>query len=88
MSSGFVLDDMEWTLVEPLLAKGLCEARRTDDLRVKNFIFKVLRARFPWRGLRARYYRYTSCYYLYFCRTKLGVWKQISDSLARYSYHF
>jgi len=49
MSTRFDLDDKEWALIEPLLPTGLRGARRTDDRRVMNGIFYVLRAGWPLR---------------------------------------
>lgn len=87
MSTRFDLDDKEWVLIEPLLPKGLRGARRTDDRRVMNGIFYVLRAGCPWRDLPTRYGPYTTCYNRYNRWTKRGVWKQIFDTLARKSKH-
>ena len=87
MSTRFDLDDKEWFLIEPLLPQGLRGARRTDDRRVMNGIFYVLRAGCPWRDLPARYGPYTTCYNRYNRWTKRGVWKQIFDTLARQSKH-
>lgn len=87
MSTRFDLDDKEWALIEPLLPTGLLGARRTDDRRVINGIFYVLRAGCPWRDLPARYGPYTTCYNRYNRWTKRGVWKQIFDTLARRSKH-
>jgi len=87
MSTRFDLDDKEWGLIEPLLPTGLRGARRTDDRRVMNGIFYVLRAGCPWRDLPARYGPYTTCYNRYNRWTKRGVWKQIFDRLARRSKH-
>jgi|GEM_PF-1888680 len=61
MSTRFDLDDKEWALIEPLLPTGLRGARRTDDRRVMNGIFYVLRAGWPLR-------MNLSWIYLYFMR--------------------
>ncbi len=87
MNTRFDLDDKEWGLIEPLLPRGLRGARRTDDRRVLNGIFYVLRAGCPWRDLPERYGPYTTCYNRYNRWTKRGVWKSIFDRLAQRSKH-
>jgi transposase len=87
MSTRFDLDDKEWLLIEPLLPQGLRGARRSDDRRVLNGIFYVLRTGCPWRDLPERYGPYTTCYNRYNRWTKRGVWKDIFDRLSAKSKH-
>ncbi len=85
MNTRFDLNDKEWNLIEPLLPKGLRGARRTDDRRILNGIFYVLRAGCPWRDLPERYGPYTTCYNRYNRWSKRGIWKGIFDKLAQKS---
>lgn len=87
MSTRFDLDDKEWSLIEPLLPQGLRGARRTDDRRILNGIFYVLRTGCPWRDLPERYGPYTTCYNRYNRWAKRGIWKAIFDRLAIKSKH-
>jgi transposase len=50
----FDLSDEEWTLLEPLMPKSRKSAR-TDDRKIMNAIFYVLRTGMPWRDLPERY---------------------------------
>ena len=85
MNTRFDLNDKEWGLIEPLLPQGLRGARRTDDRRILNGIFYVLRAGCPWRDLPERYGPYTTCYNRYNRWSKRGIWKKIFDRLAQQS---
>jgi transposase len=85
MSTRFDLSDKEWALIEPLLPSGLRGARRTDDRRILNGIFYVLRAGCPWRDLPERYGPYTTCYNRYNRWGQKGIWKAIFDRLAQKS---
>jgi transposase len=85
MNTRFDLNDKEWGLIEPLLPQGLRGARRTDDRRILNGIFYVLRAGCPWRDLPERYGPYTTCYNRYNRWSKRGIWKAIFDRLAQKS---
>lgn len=87
MSTRFDLDDKEWSLIEPLLPQGLRGARRTDDRRILNGLFYVLRTGCPWRDLPERYGPYTTCYNRYNRWAKRGIWKAIFDRLAIKSKH-
>jgi transposase len=57
----FDLSDDEWALLEPLMPKGRMSAR-TDDRKIMNAIFYVLRTGMPWRDLPERYGPYTTVY--------------------------
>ena len=81
------LTDEEWSLIEPLLPRGLRGARRVDDRRVMNGIFYVLRTGCPRRDSPERYGPYTTCYNRYNRWAKPGLWKAIFDRLARRSRH-
>jgi transposase len=85
MSTRYDLSDKEWGLIEPLLPTGLRGARRTDDRRILNGIFYVLRAGCPWRDLPERYGPYTTCYNRYNRWGQRGIWKKIFDTLAHKS---
>ena len=50
----FDLSDEEWTLLEPLMPKSRKSAR-SDDRKIMNAIFYVLRTGMPWRDLPERY---------------------------------
>ncbi len=84
MSTRFDLNDKEWALIEPLLPTGLWKLD-TDDRRILNGIFYVLRAGCPWRDLPERYGPYTTCYNRYNRWSKRGIWKKIFDKLAQQS---
>src|ERR1700686_3384023 len=46
----FDLSDDEWALLEPLMPKSRMSAR-SDDRKIMNAIFYVLRTGMPWRDL-------------------------------------
>ena len=52
----FDLSDEEWTLLEPLMPKSRKSAR-TDDRKIMNAIFYVLRTGMHWRDLPERAFR-------------------------------
>ncbi len=51
----FDLSDEEWAVIEPLLPTGGRGPKRTDDRRILNGIFYILRTGAPWRDLPERY---------------------------------
>jgi transposase len=77
----FDLSDDEWALLEPLMPKSRKSAR-TDDRKVMNAIFYVLRTGMPWRDLPERYGPYTTAYNRFNRWSRRGIWKGIFDTLA------
>jgi len=77
----FDLSDEEWTLLEPLMPKSRKSAR-TDDRKIMNAIFYVLRTGMPWRDLPERYGPYTTAYNRFNRWSRRGIWKKIFDKLA------
>ena len=79
------LSDLEWRIVEPLLP-GVGKGKpRTDDRRLINGIFYVLRTGSPWRDLPERYGPYTTIYNRYNRWAKRGVWLAMFEALAKRS---
>ncbi len=56
------LSDEEWAVIEPLLPTGGRGPKRTDDRRILNVIFYILRTGAPWRDLPERYGPRTTVY--------------------------
>ena len=77
----FDLTDEEWVLLEPLMPKSR-KSVRTDDRKVMNAIFYVLRTGMPWRDLPERYGPYTTAYNRFNRWSRRGIWKNIFDRLA------
>jgi transposase len=81
----FDLSDVEWRIISPLLPNKPRGVPRTDDRRVLNGIFFVLRTGSPWRDLPERYGPYTTVYNRYNRWAKTGVWLRIFEVLAEQS---
>ena len=81
----FDLSDGEWRVIAPLLPNKPRGVPRTDDRRVLNGIFYILRTGSPWRDLPERYGPYTTCYNRFNRWAKSGVWLRIFEALARHS---
>lgn len=81
----FDLTDLEWEVISPLLPNKPRGVARTDDRRVLNGIFYILRTGSPWRDLPERYGPYTTVYNRYNRWAKAGVWLQIFETLAAQS---
>jgi transposase len=81
----FDLTDAEWRIVARLLPNKPRGVPRTDDRRVLNGIFFILRTGSPWRDLPERYGPYTTCYNRFNRWAKAGVWLRIFEALARAS---
>ena len=81
----FDLSDREWLIMGPLLPNRPRGVPRTDDRRVLNGIFYVLRTGSPWRDLPERYGPYTTCYNRFNRWAKAGVWLRIFEALAQHS---
>ena len=77
----FDLSDAEWALLEPLMPKSR-KSGRTDDRKIMNAIFYVLRTGMPWRDLPERYGPYTTAYNRFNRWSRRGIWKRIFDALA------
>jgi transposase len=78
----FDLSEVEWALIAPLLPNKPRGVARTDDRRVLNAIFYILRTGSPWRDLPERYGPYTTAYNRYNRWAKAGVWLRIFEALA------
>ena len=85
MMARFDLTDLEWEVISPLLPNKPRGVPRTDDRRVLNGIFYILRTGSPWRDLPERYGPYTTVYNRYNRWAKAGVWLQIFETLAAQS---
>jgi transposase len=81
----FDLSDAEWRIIAPLLPNKPRGMPRTDDRRVLNGIFFILRTGSPWRDLPERYGPYTTAYNRYNRWVKTGVWLRIFETLAERS---
>ena len=77
------LTDVEWSVIEPVLPKGLPGPSREDDRRVLNGIFWVLRTGAPWRDLPSRYGPYTTAYNRFNRWRKMGVWDRLMDAVTK-----
>lgn len=78
----FDLSEQEWSIVSPLLPNKPRGVARTDDRRVLNGIFHILRTGAPWRDLPERYGPYTTVYNRYNRWAKAGVWLRMFEALA------
>ena len=81
----FDLTDTEWSLIGPLLPNKPRGVPRTDDRRVLNGIFYVLRTGSPWRDLPERYGPYTTVYNRFNRWAKAGVWLKVFGVLTQRS---
>ena len=78
----FDLSEVEWALIAPLLPNKPRGVARTDDRRVLNAIFYILRTGSPWRDLPERYGPYTTAYNRYNRWAKAGIWLRVFEALA------
>jgi len=81
----FDLSDSEWAIIQPLLPNKPRGVARTDDRRILNGIFYILRTGSPWRDLPERYGPYTSVYNRYNRWAKKGVWLTVFEALHQKS---
>ncbi|WP_407646482.1 IS5 family transposase [Henriciella aquimarina] len=81
----FDLSDAEWAIIAPLLPNKPRGVARTDDRRVLNGIFYILRTGSPWRDLPERYGPYTTVYNRFNRWAKAGVWINVFNALAQQS---
>lgn len=79
------LSDAEWRIIAPLLPNKPRGVPRTDDRRVLNGIFFVLRTGSSWRDLPERYGPCTTVYNRFNRWAKAGVWLRIFEVLAEQS---
>jgi transposase len=78
----YELTEFEWSVIQPLLPNKPRGVPRTDDRRVLNGIFWVLRSGSPWRDLPERYGPYTTCYNRFVRWRKAGVWDRLMDAVT------
>ena len=81
----FDLSDTEWRIIQPLLPNKPRGMPRTDDRRVLNGIFFILRTGSPWRDLPERYGPYTTVYNRFNRWAKAGIWVNVFNVLAESS---
>ena len=81
----FDLTDGEWSIIEPLLPNKPRGVPRTDDRRVLNGIFYILRTGSPWRDLPERYGPYTTVYNRFNRWARAGVWLRVFEALSEHS---
>ena len=79
----FDLSDEEWAVIEPLLPPVRQGGERSDDRRVLNGIFYVLRTGIPWADLPARYGPHTTVYNRFNRWAKQGIWQRIFEELSQ-----
>ena len=78
----YLLNDVEWARIEPLLPKGRRGARRVDDRRIISAIVYMLRSGARWRDCPAAYGPYTTVYNRFNRWSQQGVWEAIFKALA------
>lgn len=81
----FDLSEKEWEIIAPLLPNKPRGVPRTDDRRVLNGIFYILRTGSPWRDLPERYGPYTTAYNRFNRWGKAGVCLRVFETLAAQS---
>jgi len=81
----FDLSDREWSIIAPLLPYKPRGVPRTDDRRVLNAIFYILRTGSPGRDVPERYGPYTTAYNRFNRWAKAGIWLRIFEALAECS---
>lgn len=79
----YLLSDVEWARIEPLLPKGRRGARRVDDRRVISGIVYMLRSGARWRDCPTAYGPYTTVYNRFNRWSKQGVWEAIFRVLSQ-----
>jgi transposase len=78
----YLLNDVEWARIEPLLPKGRRGAHRVDDQRVISGVIHMLRSGARWRDCPAAYGPYTTIYNRFNRWSKQGVWEAIFYALT------
>ena len=79
----FDLSDGEWAIIGPLLPNKPRGVPRTDDRRVLNGIFYILRTGSPWADIPERYGPPTTCYNRFVRWRKLGFWDRLFEAVSR-----
>jgi transposase len=79
----YLLNEVEWARIEPLLPKGRRGAHRVDDRRIISGIIYMLRSGARWRDCPAAYGPYTTVYNRFNRWSKQGVWEAIFKTLAQ-----
>jgi transposase len=79
----YLLNDVEWARIEPLLPRGRRGAHRVDDRRIVSGIVYMLRSGARWRDSPAAYGPYTTVYNRFNRWSKQGVWEAIFKALVR-----
>lgn len=78
----YLLNDVEWARIEPVLPRGRRGAHRVDDRKVVSGIVYMLRSGARWRDCPAAYGPYTTVYNRFNRWSKQGVWEAIFRALA------
>jgi len=78
----FALYNEEWSMIEPLLPAQGRGPQRTDDSKILNRIFYILRTGAPWHDLPEQYGAYTTVYNRYNRWSERSIWKGILDALV------
>jgi len=80
----FDLSDEEWAVIFPLLPQRTRGPRRkpSDDQRILNAIFYILRTGAPWADLPNRYGSHKTAYNRYNRWAKRGLWGTMFEALA------
>ncbi|KGJ09548.1 IS5 family transposase (plasmid) [Paracoccus versutus] len=73
------LRDREWARIAPLLPDKPRGLARTNDRRVLNGIFSILRTAPPWRDLPERYGPHATASNRW---ARVGVWLRVFEALA------
>ena len=77
----FDLSDREWEIIEPLLPPTRQGGPRSDDRRILNGIFYVLRTGIPWDDVPSRYGPPTTVYNRFRRWAQQGIWQRIFEEL-------
>ena len=79
----FDLSDREWEIIQGLLPPTRQGGARSDDRRVLNGIFYVLRTGIPWADVPGRYGPPTTVYNRFRRWAKQGIWQRIFEELEK-----
>lgn len=82
MSNLVWLDDVAWSVIEPLLPSNQPGARRVDDRRVISGILHVLRSGCRWRDCPREYGPYTTIYNRFNRWSRRRIWQRIYQTLV------
>jgi transposase len=81
----YLLSDVEWHRIEPLLPRGRRGAHRVDDRRVISGIVFMLRSGGRWRDCPAAYGPCTTIYNRFNRWSRQGIWHAIFEALTGHS---